>query len=247
MLFDRHDAASLLWPRRNAFEAMLAELNATELASVWDDDETIGWFYQFFNSKEERQQMRDASQAPRNSRELAVRNQFFTPRYVVQFLVDNTLGRTWIEMTNGDTSLTDRCEYFVALEDERARHANQGPARLPDPRPGLRLRPLPPLLLRSPRRHVPRGVGDAVSGEEEATGQTLRDTYPTLDELEQAHPVADRRAQPARRRHRPSRCPDRRTRDLATSPARLARRRHRRRRSSADPQDRHRHRRADAW
>ena len=112
---------------------MLAELNSTELASVWDDDETIGWFYQFFNSKEERQQMRDASQAPRNSRELAVRNQFFTPRYVVQFLVDNTLGRTWIEMTNGDTSLTDRCEYFVILEDEREPRDDQGPTRLPNP------------------------------------------------------------------------------------------------------------------
>lgn len=35
--------------------------------------------------------MCEGSQAPRNSRELAVRNQFFTPRYVVQFLTDNTL------------------------------------------------------------------------------------------------------------------------------------------------------------
>src|SRR5690606_24708016 len=37
--------------------------------------------------------MREASPAPRDSRELAVRNQFFTPRYVVDFLVQNTLGR----------------------------------------------------------------------------------------------------------------------------------------------------------
>ena len=55
VLFDRRDAASLLWPRHNAFEKLLAELNRTELANVWADDETIGWFYQFFNSKEERQ------------------------------------------------------------------------------------------------------------------------------------------------------------------------------------------------
>ena len=46
--------------------------------------------------------MRDASQAPRNSRELAVRNQFFTPRYVVEFLVDNTLGRLWFNATGGN-------------------------------------------------------------------------------------------------------------------------------------------------
>jgi hypothetical protein len=46
-------------------------------------------------------------QAPRNSRELAVRNQFFTPRYVVEFLTDNTLGRIWYEMTQGHTALKE--------------------------------------------------------------------------------------------------------------------------------------------
>jgi hypothetical protein len=85
---------------------------------VWGADETIGWVYQFFNSGEERRAMRDASQAPRNSRELAVRNQFFTPRYVVQFLTDNTLGRTWYQMRLGETGLRDKCEYLVRSADE---------------------------------------------------------------------------------------------------------------------------------
>ena len=71
--------------------------------ALWGEDETIGWIYQYFNSSEERRQMRAESQAPRNSRELAVRNQFFTPRYVVEFLTDNTLGRIWYEMTQGQT------------------------------------------------------------------------------------------------------------------------------------------------
>ena len=57
--------------------------------------------------------MRDASAAPRNSRELAVRNQFFTPRYVVEFLTDNTLGRIWYEMQQGQTTLKDKCRYLV--------------------------------------------------------------------------------------------------------------------------------------
>lgn len=187
VLFDRHDAASLLWPRRNAVEEMLGELNATELATVWDDDETIGWFYQFFNSKEERQRMRDESQAPRNSRELAVRNQFFTPRYVVQFLVDNTLGRTWIEMTDGETSLTDRCEYFVTLEDERPARAIKDlrDFKILDPACGSGhfLLYCFDLLDVMYREAWGRGLGS-----EEATNQTLRDTYPTLNELERAIP-----------------------------------------------------------
>ena len=56
--------------------------------------------------------------APRNSRELAVRNQFFTPRYVVEFLTDNTLGRIWYEMTQGETRLKDQCRYLVRRPTE---------------------------------------------------------------------------------------------------------------------------------
>ncbi len=117
-LFDRRDEASLLWPRRQALNELLDTLNAREIAGVWAEDETIGWVYQYFNSLEERRKMRDESTAPRNSYELAVRNQFFTPRYVIQFLTDNTLGRTWYEMRKGDTALSGRCQYLVRRPKE---------------------------------------------------------------------------------------------------------------------------------
>ncbi len=118
VLFDRRDPASALWPRRTAFEELLGVFNAPELASVWAEDETIGWVYQYFNGDDERKQMRAESQAPRNSRELAVRNQFFTPRYVVEFLTDNTLGRIWYEMRQGKTRLVDKCDYLVRRPNE---------------------------------------------------------------------------------------------------------------------------------
>ena len=117
VLFDRRDVASLLWPDRQTLLELLGILNAPELSSVWAEDETIGWVYQYFNGDEERTQMRKESQSPRNSRELAVRNQFFTPRYVVQFLTDNTLGRTWYEMMQGDTQLA-HLDYLVRRPNE---------------------------------------------------------------------------------------------------------------------------------
>ena len=113
ILFDRRDLASLLWPRRKAQEGLFEILNREEISNIWCEDETIGWVYQYFNSSEERKKMRDESAAPRNSRELAVRNQFFTPRYVVAFLTDNTLGRIWYEMRQGQTRLKDTCRYLV--------------------------------------------------------------------------------------------------------------------------------------
>lgn len=139
VLFDRRDPASVLWPRRQAFTDLLGVLNGPDLAGVWREDETIGWVYQYFNSKEERAAMRDTkqggSQAPRNSRELAVRNQFFTPRYVVQFLTDNTLGRIWYQMRQGETVLKDRCEYLVRQPMEvflRELPGRRGTEDLPD-------------------------------------------------------------------------------------------------------------------
>ena len=118
VLFDRMTPQSAVFPSERCLEDVLAELNKLELTHLWTEDETIGWIYQYFNPPEERKAMREASQAPRNSRELAVRNQFFTPRYVVEFLTDNTLGRIWYEMRKGDTILKEECRYLVRRPNE---------------------------------------------------------------------------------------------------------------------------------
>ncbi len=118
VLFDRRSPQGLLFPRETALQDFFTLLNAPELDPLWAEDETIGWIYQYYNDPAERKKMRDESAAPRNSRELAVRNQFFTPRYVVEFLTDNTLGRIWYEMTQGKTGLKDQCRYLVRRPTE---------------------------------------------------------------------------------------------------------------------------------
>jgi len=54
VLFDRRDAASVLWPKRQTIETLLEVLNSVELSPVWAEDEVIGWVYQYFNSGDER-------------------------------------------------------------------------------------------------------------------------------------------------------------------------------------------------
>lgn len=130
LLFDRHFPNGRLFPREPALLPLLGLINAPDIEPLWAEDETIGWIYQYFNSREERRAMREGSQAPRNSRELAVRNQFFTPRYVVEFLVDNTLGRLWFNWTGGQTGLRDRCQHLLVKSDEAPEPAR----RLRDPR-----------------------------------------------------------------------------------------------------------------
>jgi hypothetical protein len=187
VLFDRRDAASVLWPKKATFDELLAILNADELTGVWNEDETIGWVYQFFNSGEERRKMRDESQAPRNSRELAIRNQFFTPQYVVQFLCDNTLGRIWYEMRNGDTRLDSFCEYMVKTPEESVR-AKKDPRdiRIIDPACGsghFLLYCFILLLL-----IYEEAWADETAPVNAATGRNLRQDYPSLKELRNAAP-----------------------------------------------------------
>ncbi|NKM43413.1 SAM-dependent methyltransferase [Rhizobium leguminosarum bv. viciae] len=190
VLFDRRDAASVLWPKRQTFEALLTILNAADLSAVWGEDETIGWVYQFFNSGDERKKMRDESPVPRNSRELAVRNQFFTPRYVVQFLVDNTLGQLWLEMRGEPTHLTGLCEYLVHSADEpiRARpRKDPRDVRILDPACGsghFLLYSFDLLLVIYEEAWSAEG-GNPIS---EATGRSLREDYPDLGELRRAVP-----------------------------------------------------------
>lgn len=188
VLFDRRDAPSALWPRRAAFLELLDLLNAPALVDVWVEDETIGWVYQYFNGQDERRAMR-TSQVPHNSRELAVRNQFFTPRFVVQFLTDNTLGRLWYEMRDGYTALADQCDYMVRQPGE-----TWAPRDKKDPRD---LRVLDPAcgsghfllyafdLLTAIYEEA---WADPASPASDVTGATLRADYPDLDALKLAMP-----------------------------------------------------------
>lgn len=189
VLFDRRDPASVLWPKRATFEALLGLLNGADLVTVWGEDETIGWVYQFFNTGDERRAMRDASQAPRSSRELAVRNQFFTPRYVVQFLTDNTLGRLWEEMRHGNTRLVDSCEYLVHSPDE-----TYAPRVKKDPRD---IRVLDPacgsghFLLYAFDLFLTiyeEAWDDGAGPKSDLTGRTLREDYPDLTILKRELP-----------------------------------------------------------
>lgn len=118
VLFDPNDSANRVYPPQRVLDEVLALVNSAGLASIWTEDETIGWVYQYFTPKELRDRARKESQAPRNSHELAFRNQFYTPRYVVEFLTDNTLGRAWYEMRKGDTQLKERCQYLIRRPTE---------------------------------------------------------------------------------------------------------------------------------
>ena len=109
-LFDPDDDHSLVWPRYAVLKGCIEKINALH-ESVWAEDEIIGWIYQFYNA-EEKVAIRKRGK-PQTPHDVAVINQFFTPRWVVKFLVDNTLGRFWLEMHPDSERVRAKCDYLV--------------------------------------------------------------------------------------------------------------------------------------
>ena len=124
VLFDPGSESCVVWPRHNALRQAIEWINNLP-AEVWAEDEIVGWFYQFYNA-EEKVRIRKRGK-PRLPAEVAVINQFFTPRWVVKFLVDNTLGRLWLEMHPDSARVRAKCDYLVPepLADEESSIVNR--------------------------------------------------------------------------------------------------------------------------
>lgn len=126
VLFDPRNPLLPLTPSLTAVRDLVALLADPQDADLWAAPDCLGWCCQFFNTSAERGAMRDASPAPRDSRELAVRNQFFTPRYVVDFLVQNSLGRRLLD-ADPSSPLIDDLPLLIDPPTE-----NGEPVELPD-------------------------------------------------------------------------------------------------------------------
>jgi hypothetical protein len=109
VLFDPDHEYSQLWPSFPTLKKVIQQINDGLPPEVFAAPDFLGWVYQFFNV-EEKERIRDRTKGkPTTPYELAVINQFYTPDWIVKFLVDNTLGRVWLEM-HPDTRLRRRAE-----------------------------------------------------------------------------------------------------------------------------------------
>lgn len=74
-------------------------LNDPALDSCWTDDMTLGWVYQYYNDPE-REALDDkiAGGGKIERHEIAGKTQMFTERYMVDWLLQNSLGPLWLAM-----------------------------------------------------------------------------------------------------------------------------------------------------
>lgn len=114
ILFDRFQMESNINISVKVLEQIINLFNNEAIIQIWTQIETIGWIYQYFfiNEKEKIRKSKAPKDLPQNAHQLIALNQFYTPDYVVRFLVDNSLGRYWKEM-HPKSSINEFCKYLI--------------------------------------------------------------------------------------------------------------------------------------
>lgn len=77
----------------------------------WNEVEIIGWLYQYYIS-EENERLISAKKAYKPD-EIPAVTQLFTPEWIVRYMVQNTIGKQWVEAHPEDRDLIDNWEYYL--------------------------------------------------------------------------------------------------------------------------------------
>ena len=78
--------------------------------------EIIGWLYQYYIS-EKKDQVININKSNIKKEDIPAATQLFTTDWVVKYMVDNSLGRYWIER-NPNSSLKEHLEYYLEEADQ---------------------------------------------------------------------------------------------------------------------------------
>lgn len=85
--------------------------------------EIIGWMYQYYN-EERKNEVINIYKGTIKKEDIPAATQLFTTDWVVRYMVDNSLGRYWIER-NPQSKLKEKLEYFVTPKDGQIQFVNE--------------------------------------------------------------------------------------------------------------------------
>lgn len=118
ILFDPDSEYSIIFPSEKACRDVIKMLSIDVTEDDWSEDDIIGWVYQYFND-ESREEFKKEKRAPKAD-DIPVINQFYTPHWIVKMLVDNSLGKLWLEM-HPESEIRNFCDYMLPSHDLKKR------------------------------------------------------------------------------------------------------------------------------
>ena len=104
----------LLFPdgllNKGAFIRRLTDIESIP-ESDWEDVEIIGWLYQYYNSEEKDRVIKAKKKYKKG--EIPFATQLFTPDWIVRYMVQNTLGKYWVESHPEHSNLKKNWEFYL--------------------------------------------------------------------------------------------------------------------------------------
>ena len=89
-------------------DSLISDLVSTIPEEDWQEVEIIGWLYQFYISEKKDQVIGKVVK----SEDIPAATQLFTPNWIVQYLVQNSVGRLWL-MANPASALKGEWPYYI--------------------------------------------------------------------------------------------------------------------------------------
>lgn len=77
----------------------------------WEEVEIIGWLYQYYIAEEKDRVIKAKKKYKKE--EIPFATQLFTPKWIVKYMVQNSLGRYWIESHPEDDELKKEWEFYL--------------------------------------------------------------------------------------------------------------------------------------
>lgn len=90
----------------------------------WQDAvQIIGWLYQYYND-ERKNEVINIYKGTVKKEDIPAATQLFTTDWVVRYMVDNSLGRYWIER-HPESKLAEKLEFFVTAKNGEIKHIDE--------------------------------------------------------------------------------------------------------------------------
>ncbi len=133
-LYNRSYPYALL-PDVISFNEIIDSFNEVEKdpqvgADIWQSDDILGWLYESYNNVKKK--AFKESNAKTEYDKVFLQSQVYTPRWVVQFLVDNSLGKLYLEMYP-DSEIKRRYKIANAPKTQERKPKSLHEIRLIDP------------------------------------------------------------------------------------------------------------------
>lgn len=120
-------------PTADELDEIITAFNSIELdeqcgEDIWKGDDILGWMYENFNAVE-KVQLKESGEKIEYDK-VFLQSQIYTPQWVVKFLVDNTLGKQYLEMYPDSRFMIDeetgKTKYLIAnAPKQQVRHPKE--------------------------------------------------------------------------------------------------------------------------